>query len=214
MLRTSITSGLLLAVAFLFSEGATTSAYALMSKHRCYFCHDLHSAAGGSLTNLATSEAVCQACHYVSVDGRTYGTDTDAVSTAAVAVHTGTHFPANRISCLGCHDPHDYRPTDDPATAGVVETNDGIRDSYQNLDLVLRTITVMPFPVTAVFTDTDSTDGSYDYADGSGDGICQGCHTLTSSGTMPRMRNDGSGSAHQLGNNCMNCHPHSNGFDR
>lgn len=179
-------------VAFLLAILLPAAALALMPDHQCAFCHDLHGAAANPLLGESNAELVCDSCHAPGATGNN-------VSSLKATVHTGLSFPSNRITCLGCHDPHDYQPKD---------SNPG-RDPDQNLDLVLRTITVMPFPVTAVFTDTDYTDGSYDYADGSGDGICQVCHTLTS-----RQRNDGSGSVHQLGNNCMSCHPHSNGFDR
>lgn len=205
MLKTTITAGMLLAVAFLFTAWMPTPAQALMSKHRCDFCHDLHSAAGGSLTNRATTGAVCRACHAASVDGRNYGTDTDTVLTVAAAAHTTPSYSSPDITCLDCHNPHDYEPTDDPATPAV-ETNDGDRDSYQNLDLVRRAITV-PFSATAVFYSAD------DYSNGiDGDGVCQICHTLT------RFQlNDGSFSNHPMGGGATctaSCHTHANGFDR
>ena len=39
------------------------------------------------------------------------------------------------------------------------------------------------------------------------DGLCQVCHTQTS-----YHRHDGTGAAHQNGQNCISCHPHGNGF--
>jgi predicted CXXCH cytochrome family protein len=188
-------------VAFLFAILLPAAAPALMPDHQCAFCHDLHGAAANPLLGESNAELVCDSCHAPGATGNN-------VSSLKATVHTGNHFPANRITCLGCHDPHDYQPKD---------SNPG-RDPDQNLDLVLRTITVMPFPVTAIFTDITYTgDNSYDYADGTGDGICQVCHTLTTDPTPfanPRQRNDGSGSGHQMGTKCTGCHPHSTGFDR
>jgi predicted CXXCH cytochrome family protein len=183
--------------AFLAAMLVPAAALALMADHQCAFCHDLHGAAGNPLLGESNAELVCDSCHAPGVTGSN-------VSSLKATVHTGNHFPANRITCLGCHDAHDYQQN---------------KNGVDNLDLVLATISVMNFPagdITAVFADTDYSDGSYDYAKPDGTGICQVCHTLTTApnGTTPRQRNDGSGSNHRLGTRCTSCHPHSNGFDR
>ncbi len=196
-------------VAFLLAILLPAAALALMPDHQCAFCHDLHGAAANPLLGESNAELVCDSCHAPGATGNN-------VSSLKATVHTGSHFPSNRITCLGCHDPHDYQP---------IDSNPG-RDPDQNLDLVRRTITVMTTTppgsnITAVFTDISySGDSSYDYATPTGTGICQGCHTQTTGpipgqgANVPVHRYNGAGYQHRYGDNCMtNCHPHFRGFD-
>ena len=185
-------------VSFAFVPGSAT---ALLTDHECAYCHSLHGAPGFTLLNqpsqanlVLTAELVCLSCH-----GPT------GSSSLTVDVHTngGSSFPANRISCIECHDSHDHQ-----------QNINGV----DNLNMVLGTITVMtslapikfPNDIDAVFADKDYSDGSYDYTKPDGSGICQVCHTLTKF-----QRNDGWKSTHQAGNSCTSsCHLHSNGFDK
>ncbi|MBW2688965.1 MAG: hypothetical protein JRC99_03415 [Deltaproteobacteria bacterium] len=183
-------------IAMTFLTFSTSSAIALMSDHECAYCHSLHNAPGFSLLNqpsqadlVLTAEIVCLSCH---------GPLGSSSLTADVHTNGGGSFPANRISCIECHDPHDHQQN----TNGV-----------DNLNMVLGTITVMTAlgDIDAVFADKDYSDGSYDYTKPDPwNGICQVCHTLTKF-----QRNDGWKSLHQAGNSCTtSCHPHSNGFDK
>lgn len=173
---------------FFVSIACSPDANALISGHECVDCHSVMGASGSTLLNDISVEVLCMSCHATAVG-----------SVAAVDVHTngGTSFPANRITCIECHDPHD---------------NQQNINGVDNLNMVLATITVMNptlGDINAVFADKDYSDGSYDYTRPDATGICQVCHTATGF-----QRNDGYRSNHQAGNTCTTCHPHSNGFDR
>jgi predicted CXXCH cytochrome family protein len=179
----------LFAVVFFVSITFAPGARALVSGHECSYCHSVMGASGSTLLNDASVEVLCMSCHANAIG-----------SVAAAEIHTngGTSFPANRITCIECHDPHD---------------NEQNINGIDNLNLVLATITVMNptlGDINAVFADKDYSDGSYDYTKPDGTGLCQVCHTSTAF-----QRNDGYRSNHKAGNNCTaSCHPHSRGFDR
>ncbi len=189
MIRT-LSKMTILAAVCLASVTFVCEADALISGHECAYCHSVMGASGSTLLNDISVEVLCMSCH-VSAIG----------STAAAEVHTngGASFPANRITCVECHDPHD---------------NQQNVNGVDNLNMVLGTITVMSptlGDIDAVFADKDySDDNSYDYSRPGGSGVCQVCHTQTS-----RQLNNGTASNHKLGLTCTtaDCHPHSKGFD-
>jgi hypothetical protein len=96
---------------------ASTSAEALMEKHDCGFCHSLHGGPtpGGSTSlvpeNSPTNiEVLCLGCHINAVDGRNFGTDTDADIADPVQPHKtdgGSGRAEFHISCNECHEVHD-----------------------------------------------------------------------------------------------------------
>ena len=106
------------------------------------------------------------------------------------------------VGCSVCHDQHTQ-----PVTK-VVGANGGfIRDRFD-----LRRIEI------AGATDVKSGNklvklfnlvGPNDFADGDLviDGVCEVCHTETT-----YHKNDGTGAAHNVGQQCTSCHQHSTGF--
>ncbi len=188
--------GVVALVAMMLLMLGVGSAMALMSDHDCAYCHSLHGAPGFTLLNqpseanlILTAEMVCLSCHGpLGSSSLTADVHSSAISGATI----------NRISCIECHDAHDHQ-----------QNVNGV----DNLNMVLETITVMTTLGdldAVVFADKDYTDdSSHDYSHPDASGICQVCHTLTKF-----QRNDGFKSGHQLGGVCMNCHPHSNGFDK
>jgi len=175
-------------VAFLLAILLPSAALALMPDHQCAFCHDLHGAAANPLLGESNAELVCDSCHAPGATGNN-------VSSLKATVHTGLSFPSNRITCLGCHDPHDYQIN---------------KNNTYNLDLVLGKVNVNSTVYNVVFVDNNPSDGSADYTKPDGSGTCQVCHTLTAFQT-----NDGFRSGHNSPKTCTtSCHPHTRGFDR
>ena len=104
--------------------------------------------------------------------------------------HIG-HTPSDawQPTCTDCHDVHD------PANA--------------NLSLVAANVFNQTMGVNKPVVFTGET-GPHSFADGDPatvDGICEVCHTATT-----YHKQDGTGVAHNGGQNCTECHPHSGGF--
>ncbi len=178
-------------------------AQSLISSHQCNYCHNVHGALGNALLNNAQVEALCLTCH-----------GPGGISTLKADVHQNearSSYPAFRISCRGCHDPHDNLRNwlngtniktvgarqDGTGLARIATPNSGVREvvfESRGRDA--------GFPSLHSFADADQ-DGNGYY-----DGICETCHTLTKF-----HRNDPSGGhSHNTGRTCTICHAHVNHF--
>ena len=106
------------------------------------------------------------------------------------AAHNGVHgVPGNwQPACVACHDVHH------PGSANLSL----VRTSIFNVSLTTD--------IPVVFTATNGL-GSYNDGVGANDGVCQVCHTATL-----HHKNDGGGTAHNVGVDCTGCHPHNKGF--
>lgn len=101
------------------------------------------------------------------------------------------------------HTPHgSWQPT-------CNECHDAHNPRSGNLALIGTTVSNRTLGVDKPVTLTART-GANSFDDGdpaANDGLCQVCHTATS-----YHRQDGSGTPHNNGQNCISCHPHSAGF--
>lgn len=182
------------------------SLHALVSGHQCNSCHQIHGAASPQLLKKAVVETICLACHGAA-----------GTSTLKADVHknkTRSSYPAFRITCTGCHDPHSNMPnwtgganiklvgTDKYGTpssfAKISTTNSGVR----NVVFESRG-TGVGQPALHSFADSDR-DGNGIY-----DGVCEVCHTRTS-----HHRNNAADTTHKTGNTCTSCHTHVKNFNR
>jgi predicted CXXCH cytochrome family protein len=170
----------------------------------CSICHSVHGSPGQALTNEAVVEVLCLSCH---------GPGGSAVT---VEVHTNTSassYPAFRMTCMDCHNPHDNmlnifaginlksvgRKITGATYARISTPNSGIREVV----FESRGASVGD-PSLHSFADNDE-DGNGTY-----DGACEVCHTRTRF-----HRNNSSGNhSHQTGRTCTNCHDHDNYFHR
>lgn len=177
----------------------------LIASHECSYCHGVHGAAGPALLKEAQVETLCLTCH-----------GPGGTSTLKADVHTNaarSDYPPFRISCRGCHDPHDNLPNwlggmniklvgseqDTTGYARITTPNNGIRDVvYESRG------TDAGEPSLHSFADNDE-DGNTVY-----DGVCETCHTLTR-----HHHNNASGDhSHHVGETCTRCHDHLDGFLR
>lgn len=181
---------------------AANVALALNPNHQCTYCHNLHN---GLVPAAAVVETLCLTCHGAA-----------GLSVFKAAVHTNkvknSAYPAFRISCMGCHNPHSDRQNwlggtnrkligmklDATGVAKIQTPNSGVRQ------VVFESRgTSVGQPALHSFADSD--------ADGNGyyDGICETCHTLAG-----HHRNTGPDS-HNTGKTCTaSCHLHTAGFLR
>ncbi len=177
---------------------------ALISSHQCSFCHDVHLAPGASLLRDTVVEALCLTCHGPA-----------GTSVLKAEVHTNASksaYPLFRISCRGCHDPHDNRANwlggtnlklvgtrqDSTGRAEILTPNSGIRD------VVFESRgTGAGQPALHSFADADQDlNGYYD-------GVCETCHTLT----KYHRNNASDGHRHHTGETCTRCHEHVTDFN-
>lgn len=170
----------------------------------CSICHSVHSAPGQALSNDAVVEVLCLSCHG------------PGGSAATVEVHTntsGSSYPSFRMTCIDCHNTHDNmlncfaginlksvgRKITGATYARISTPNSGIRE------VVFESRgTSVGDPSLHSFADADQ-DGNGTY-----DGPCEVCHTLT----RFHHNNSGGNHNHQLGRTCTNCHNHDNHFHR
>jgi len=154
--------------------------------HNCDFCHSLHGGDFQALTDYATSEDVCLSCHgdagpaQVDRDGQLVTVPRQS------AIHDGSKH-TTPTSCWDCHN-HE-------AEAGNNWTM--IQSSLPTPNSGTKTV---------VFT---ARTGTNSFADGDGtyDGVCEVCHTITS-----QHRNDGTAGKHNAATDCTQCHTHDSGF--
>jgi len=198
-----VLGGLVFIAAIVFWPGSTE---ALNPNHYgCSQCHSIHSAPGQNLTNELTVEVLCLSCHGPA-----------GISTLKADVHQntpGSSYPAFRMTCMDCHNPHDNRQNWLGGTnlklvgrkiagvtnAGISTPNSGVRD------VVFESRgTNVGDPSLHSFADADQ-DGNGVY-----DGACEVCHTLT----RFHHNNSGGNHNHQTGRTCTNCHDHDNYFHR
>jgi len=197
-MRRRIASALLSALMTIFFA---LPALAFNFSHQCSYCHNVHSL----IPPQDLVETLCLTCH-----------GPGGISILKADVHTNklrSSYPAFRIGCVECHDPHDNLNNwlggrnlelvgtvlDSFALAKIVTPNSGVRD------VVFESRGVDSGGTTLhSFADADEdNNGIYD-------GICEVCHTLTKF-----HRNDGSaGTSHNRGKDCTACHAHINGFNR
>ncbi len=163
---------------------------ALIASHQCTYCHSPHLAAGDTLLNDASVEALCLSCHGIG-----------GISILPkVEVHTNSTVSGYsfRQTCLDCHNPHD----------NLVNRTGGKNIELVGVDLERLGFARISTPHSgirhAVFENrTTFTQGAPYY-----DGVCETCHTLTRF-----HRNNSSGTHnHQVGTNCTKCHTHVNYF--
>jgi len=180
-----------------------SNAQSLLPSHQCSYCHNMHGAPGFSLLNNAQVEALCLTCH-----------GPGGISTLKAEVHknkTRSSYPAFRITCRGCHNPHDNLPnwtggtniklvgavTSSLGKAQIVTVNSGTRFvTFESRG------TDAGEPSLHSFADADE-DGNGYY-----DGVCETCHTLAKF----HRNNSSGGHSHNTGKTCTDCHPHSNYF--
>jgi len=179
---------------------AATAAVALNPNHQCGFCHNLH----GLVPPQNLGENLCLTCHGAG-----------GISTLKAAVHTNdtpSSYPAFRITCLACHDPHSSRQNwlgtiniklvgtrqDGTGLARILTPRSGVRE------VVLRSRgTTVGEPKRHSFADDD------DDGNGYRDGICETCHTLT------KHHRNNAPANHNDGKTCTDsCHLHTAGFLR
>lgn len=174
----------------------------------CSICHSIHGAPGQSLTNDAVVEVLCLSCHGPA------GTGDPPPTTVEVHTNTsGSSYPAFRMTCMDCHNPHDNmlncfaginlksvgRKITGATYARISTPNSGIRE------VVFESRgTNVGDPSLHSFADADE-DGNGTY-----DGACEVCHTLT----RFHHNNSGGNHNHQIGRTCTNCHNHDNYFHR
>ena len=180
---------------------AANAALALNPNHKCTFCHNLHN---GAVIPTAV-ETLCLSCHGAA-----------GLSVLKAAVHTNktrSNYPAFRISCMGCHNPHSDsqnwmggtnrklvgRKLDATGLTKIQTPNSGVRD------VVFESRgTTVGEPALHSFADSDADRNGY-Y-----DGICETCHTQTG-----HHRNNAADPSHNAGKTCTaSCHPHTRGFLR
>lgn len=180
-----------------------SNAQSLLPSHQCYYCHNMHGAPGFTLLNNAQVEALCLTCH-----------GPGGISTLKAEVHQNearSQYPTFRITCRGCHDPHDNLPnwtggtniklvgavTSSLGKAQIVTVNSGTRFvTFESRG------TDAGQPSLHSFADADQ-DGNGYY-----DGVCETCHTLTKF----HRNNSSGGHSHNTGKTCTNCHLHTNFF--
>ena len=179
------------------------SAKALIAAHQCNYCHAVHGAAGSALLNDTQAETLCLSCHGPA-----------GISTLKAEVHLNDRnsvYPAFRITCRTCHDPHDnggnwlggsnIRLTgsrqDATGYARITTPNSGVRE------VVFESRgSTAGMPTLHSFADADED------ANGYYDGVCETCHTLTKF-----HRNSAAGSHnHNTGDTCVRCHLHASNF--
>lgn len=184
------------------------SARSLISSHQCNYCHQIHGAPGFALLKETEIEVLCMTCH-----------GPGGISTLKADVHqneTRSQYPAFRISCSGCHDPHDNLTNwlgnsnieivgtiqDTAGLAKIATPNSGVRH------VVFESRgTDAGQPSLHSFADANQ-DGLNDPDGNAYDGICEVCHTLTKF----HRNNSSGGHSHNTGKTCTDCHPHTNYF--
>lgn len=180
-----------------------SGAQSLLPGHQCYYCHNMHGAPGFTLLANAQVEALCLTCH-----------GPGGISTRKAEVHQNearSSYPAFRITCRQCHDPHDNLPN---WMNGInIELVGGVTSSLGKAQIVTvnsgtRFVTFESRgsdagqPTLHSFADADE-DGNGYY-----DGICETCHTLTKF----HRNNSSGGHSHNTGRTCPDCHLHANYF--
>jgi len=180
-----------------------SAAWPLIASHQCSYCHNLHGAAGAALTNNPQAESLCLTCH-----------GPGGISVMKANVHSNktpkTSFPAFRVTCRQCHDPHDNvaswttgtniklvgAVTSSRGYAQIVTTNSGTRYVvFQSRG------TGTGQPSLHSFADSDQ-DGNGYY-----DGVCETCHTQTK-----YHLNNAPDTKHHTGDTCTSCHAHVDRF--
>jgi predicted CXXCH cytochrome family protein len=168
----------------------------------CSICHSVHGSPGQALTNEAVVEVLCLSCH---------GPGGTAVT---VEVHTntsGSSYPNFRMTCMDCHNPHDNmlncfaginlksvgRKITGATYARISTPNSGIREVvFESRGSSVGDDTLHSFA-----DNDEDNNGTYD-------GACEVCHTLT----RFHHNNSSGNHNHQTGRTCTNCHNHDNYF--
>lgn len=175
------------------------------SHGNCSICHSVHGSPGQSLTDNAVVEVLCLSCH---------GPTGTAAKKADVHINkSGSSYPPFRMTCMDCHNPHDGmsnrfgginlrmvgRNVDGSGDAMIVTPNSGNR--YVVFE---KRGANAPAPYNSSLY--SFADGDQD-GDGYKDGICEACHTATRFHTNNNFKK-----SHNVGNNCIACHPHDGYF--
>jgi predicted CXXCH cytochrome family protein len=187
----------ILAAVCLASIAFVTEAKALISSHDCADCHSVMGASGSTLLNDASVEVLCMSCHVMAIG-----------SVTAAEVHTNDpddnspDYPAFRISCIECHDPHD---------------NQGNYLGGVNIKLVLPSIETPSSGTFSIAFESRGTNNAGEpalnsFADGDStyDGICEACHTATNH----HLNNSAGDHSHHAGETCTRCHSHADAFNQ
>ncbi|MEN8154041.1 MAG: cytochrome c3 family protein [Acidobacteriota bacterium] len=173
-----------------------SSGYALNPDHgTCSTCHKLHAAPGQVLTNQSTVEVLCLTCH----------------GPAGVAVNKADiHKNLDDTIVAGCADCHNAHNNIGNSLGGVNIKQVGHRDGTalirtpnsgdRNVIFESRGTDDAGEPSLHSFADGDE-DGN-----GSYDGVCEVCHSLTS--TKYHRNNSTGGHMHYVGETCTRCHTH------
>jgi len=113
--------------------------------------------------------------------------------------------------CQTCHTEHVIHTPSGSWMPTCVECHAGHDPIARNLSLIRGTVHNLTLGVDkpVVFT-AETGPNSFDDGDpAANDGICQVCHTSTN---YHKHDDDGTGTSHQDGTNCISCHPHETGF--
>jgi len=110
--------------------------------------------------------------------------------------------------CLQCHTDHVGHTPHGSWTPTCNECHDMHNPRSENIALVRTSVYNRTLGVTNPVA-FEARSGPKSFADGDGvyDGLCEVCHTATA-----HHRHDGTGTTHNPGQNCIQCHPHENGF--
>lgn len=180
-----------------------SSVTSLIASHQCAFCHNVHGATGSPLLSNAQVETLCLTCH-----------GPGGISTLKAEVHKNeirSSYPAFRITCRQCHDPHDNVAS---WTSGTnIKLVGGVTSSLGYAQIVTMNSGTRYVAFQSRGTDAGQ-QSLHSFADadqdGNGyyDGVCETCHTLTKF----HRNNPSGGHSHNTGKTCTLCHPHTNFF--
>lgn len=186
------------------------SARSLISSHQCNYCHNIHGAPGFALLKEAEIEVLCMTCH-----------GPGGISILKAEVHQNearSQYDPFRVSCRGCHDPHDNLPNwrggRNIKLVGTEQDATGLAKIVKpTLPIEVRHVvfesrgTGADQPSLHSFADANE-DGDNDPDGNAYDGICETCHTQTKF----HRNNASGGHSHNTGRTCTICHLHSNYF--
>jgi len=157
----------------------------------CRDCHDYIIQNGIlkiTVPRGAEQETVCKNCH--NPDGQ-------ASSMSSVGNHL-VNGGNTIIDCGSCHDPHSPDTTIDPHT-GIEAVN---------LKLIRKKTRYVSGALDLAIFQQRPEHFAFDENNEPWNGICQTCHTQTNHHTNDATADH----QHQIGDDCMACHPHQTGF--
>ncbi|OIP29362.1 MAG: hypothetical protein AUK47_27640 [Deltaproteobacteria bacterium CG2_30_63_29] len=182
-------ASLCMATTFFYSSSASALGYPHFDGLgiTCADCHAMHGGAGPAAPTGAAQEALCKSCH-------------NPTGLASGMSDVERHIVADgnsRVDCAACHEPHAPQTSTDAHTGGA---------TAENLSLIRAQMNKLMPPAqdpTVFQTRPDH----FAFTSAPYNGVCQTCHLGTN-----YWRNDGTGAAHNVGADCIDCHSHKEGF--